>query len=249
MRIVTGAQAVRPVLEARRLSKRYGARQAVDTVDLRLEEGEVVGLLGPNGAGKSTVLRCALGLVHPSAGSLRVFGQSPMRGDRSVMQRIGYVPERYALYPGLTGWEHLDLFARLAGVEAERRAAQVERAAATLGIGDRLEERVRRYSHGLRQRLVIAQALLGEPALLVLDEPTNGLDLEAVEQVRSLLRRMALGGTTVLLSSHRLQEVESVAGRVAIMMQGKVLQEGRLEDFGGGGLEEVYRRQIQEGPV
>ncbi len=250
-RMLTPAASPKPVLQARGLSKHYGARRAIDGVDMRLQESEVVALLGPNGAGKSTFLRCALGLVRPTAGSVRVFGSSPHSGDRSVMRRVGYVPERYALYPALSGWEHLDLFGRLSGLDQKQRQQRLEEVARSLGVEDRLDERVRHYSHGLRQRLVIAQALLAEPELLLLDEPTNGLDPDGVETLWSLLRRMSLTGTTVLVSSHRLQELEAVAGRVAVMLHGRVLMDGKLDELkaakdGPLRLQEVYERLTQE---
>lgn len=174
-----------------------------------------------------------------------------MAGDRSVMRKIGYVPERYSLYPQLSGWEHLEVFGRLSGLPPSRRGARVEEVARLLGLEKRLDEAARRYSQGMRQRLVIAQALLHEPSLLVLDEPTNGLDPDGVALVRTLIRQIAESGTTVLLSSHRLEEVESVAGRVAVLARGRVLFDKRLDELDlegdeSPGLEEVYRRLIRE---
>lgn len=223
-----------PPLEASGLRKHYGELIAVDGVDLRVEAGDVFGYLGPNGAGKTTSLRMMLGLIRPSAGRVRLFGRDPQATVAALDGVAGFV-ESPAFYPYLSGRRNLELYAALdGGGSRDRIGAALE----TVGLGERAEDRVRGYSHGMRQRLGIAAALIREPRLLLLDEPATGLDPGGMRDMRDLIRTLSGRGITVLLSSHLLAEVEELCNRVAIVRRGRVVYQGALEDLrrqAGGG--------------
>ncbi|MBS1887855.1 MAG: ABC transporter ATP-binding protein [Actinobacteria bacterium] len=214
-------------IEVRGLVKRYGDLVAVDQVDLTVEAGDVFGYLGPNGAGKTTSLRMMLGLIRPSAGTVRLFGRDPQLSVKALEGVAGFV-EAPSFYPYLSGRENLRLFAALDGGEA---AARIEESLATVGLADRAKDRVGGYSHGMRQRLGIAAALLREPRLLMLDEPATGLDPGGMRDMRDLIRQLSASGMTVLLSSHLLAEVEELCNRVAIVRSGRVAYQGSLAEL------------------
>lgn len=199
---------------------------AVDRLSLAVPEGGVFGFLGPNGSGKTTTIRCLLGLVRPSDGSATLLGR-PVPGELgSVMARVGSIVEAPALFPGMTGRENLRLLGAIDRIGPRR----VESALESVGLADRAGEKVRRYSLGMRQRLGLAAALLKDPALVVLDEPANGLDPAGIREVRDLLRRLGSEGRSVFVSSHQLAEVEQTCDRVAILARGHCILEGRVED-------------------
>jgi ABC-2 type transport system ATP-binding protein len=214
-------------VEVRGLSKSYGELVAVDDVDLSVEAGDVFGYLGPNGAGKTTSLRMMLGLIAPSAGSVRLFGRDPQASVKALEGVAGFV-EAPSFYPYLSGRVNLDLFAALDGDGAEGR---IEEALEIVGLGDRAKDKVGAYSHGMRQRLGIAAALLRAPRLLLLDEPATGLDPGGMRDMRDLIRNLSAQGMTVLLSSHLLAEVEELCNRVAIVREGRVAYQGSLEEL------------------
>ena len=214
------------------LSKRFkGGVLAVDDVSFRVTPGQIVGLLGPNGAGKTTTLRMLLGLVHPSGGQVRLFGHR-VRPGHPVMRRVGAFVEGPGVPPYLTGLEALREYWRY-GAEPDS-AAHFDNALRIAGLGDAVHRRVRTYSHGMRQRLALAQAMLGRPGLLVLDEPTNGLDPPQIREMREVIRGVAAAGTTVLLSSHLLAEVEEVCTHVVVMNRGRLVAQGRVADLVAG---------------
>ncbi len=215
------------VISTDRLTKRYGQRTVVDRLSLQVRRGEVFGFLGPNGAGKTTTLRMLLGLVRPTSGSATVLGRP---AGVSVAQ-IGALVEGPGLYPYLSGRDNLRVLARYAGVGRERIDAVLE----TVDLADRAGDRFGTYSLGMKQRLGIAAALLKDPALVVLDEPTNGLDPAGISEVRTLLRRLATEGRTVVLSSHLLGEVEQLCDRVAVVASGRLLVESSVEELRGLG--------------
>jgi ABC-2 type transport system ATP-binding protein len=219
-----------PPVEVRGLTKRYGELTAVAGVDLTVNPGDVYGYLGPNGAGKTTSLRMMLGLIRPSAGSVRLFGRDPMESVRALQGVAGFV-EAPTFYPYLTGRRNLELLAAFDGGGAPER---IERALETVELTDRARDRVGGYSHGMRQRLGIAGALLREPKLLLLDEPATGLDPGGMRDMRVLIRRLADEGMTVLLSSHLLAEVEEVCNRVAIVRSGAIVYEGAIAELKSG---------------
>jgi ABC-2 type transport system ATP-binding protein len=217
-----------PPLEARGLVKRYGRITAVDHVDLTVGAGDVYGYLGPNGAGKTTSLRMLLGLIRPDEGSARLFGRDPLvEGARALDGVAGFV-EAPRFYPYLTGRRNLELVAALDGDGA---AGRIGEALDVVELADRARDRVGGYSHGMRQRLGIAGALLRDPRLLLLDEPTTGLDPAGMRDMRLLVRRLADQGITVLLSSHLMGEVEELCDRVAIVRSGRVVHEGSLPEL------------------
>ncbi|HYZ27737.1 MAG TPA: ABC transporter ATP-binding protein [Thermoleophilaceae bacterium] len=220
---------------ARGLVKRYGHILAVDHVDLDVERGDVYGFLGPNGAGKTTTLRMMLGLIRPSAGSVKLFGRDPLvEGARALDGVAGFV-EAPRFYPYLSGRKNLELLAAYDGGDAPRRIGEVLE---LVDLTGRARDKVGGYSHGMRQRLGIASALLRAPRLLLLDEPTTGLDPAGMRDMRSMVRRLAEEGMTILLSSHLLAEVEELCNRVAIVRSGAIVYEGELEELkrsAGGG--------------
>jgi len=224
---VTSGTRTNPV-ELRALVKRYGEITAVDQVDLTVQSGDVYGYLGPNGAGKTTSLRMMLGLIRPSAGSVRLFGRDPLASVRALVQVAGFVEEP-RFYPYLSGRKNLELLAAYDGGNAAARIGEV---LDTVELAERAGDRVGGYSHGMRQRLGIAAALMRGPRLLLLDEPTTGLDPGGMRDMRMLIRRLAGEGITVLLSSHQLTEVEEVCNRVAIIRSGQIVFEGSLDELG-----------------
>ena len=211
------------------LSKRFsGGVLAVDDVSFRVTPGQIVGLLGPNGAGKTTTLRMLLGLVHPSGGHVRLFGHR-VRPGHPVLRRVGAFVEGPGVPPYLTGLESLREYWRYGGDPDS--TAEFDHALRIAGLGDAVHRRVRTYSHGMRQRLALAQAMLGRPGLLLLDEPTNGLDPPQIREMREVIRDVAAAGTTVLLSSHLLAEVEEVCTHVVVMDRGRLVAQGRVADL------------------
>jgi ABC-2 type transport system ATP-binding protein len=222
-------------VRARGLVKRYGEVLAVDHIDLNVRAGDVYGFLGPNGAGKTTTLRMALGLITPTAGTVELFGRDPMReGARALEDVAGFV-EAPRFYPYLSARKNLEL---LAALDGDGAAARIEEVLEIVELSPRAKHKVGGYSHGMRQRLGIAAALLRRPRLLILDEPATGLDPAGMRDMRVLISRLASEGITVLLSSHQLPEVQELCDRVAIVDSGRVVYEGALADLrrqGGAG--------------
>jgi ABC-2 type transport system ATP-binding protein len=217
-------------IEVRGLVKRYGELTAVGGVDLTVNPGDVYGYLGPNGAGKTTSLRMMLGLIRPTEGSVRLFGRDPMESVRALHRVAGFV-EAPTFYPYLNARRNLEL---LAAFDGDGAAGRIDAALETVELSDRAKDRVGGYSHGMRQRLGIAGALLRDPKLLLLDEPATGLDPAGMRDMRLLIKRLAEQGMTVLLSSHLLTEVEDVCNRVAIVRTGKIVYEGEIADLKRG---------------
>jgi ABC-2 type transport system ATP-binding protein len=217
-----------PPVEARGLVKRYGDVLAVDRVDLTVEPGDVYGYLGPNGAGKTTVLRMLLGLITPTAGEVRLFGRDPLVHGASALDGVAGFVEAPRFYPYLSGRKNLELLAALDGGDA---ASRIDEVLDIVELAPRQRHKVGGYSHGMRQRLGVAGALLRDPRLLLLDEPATGLDPAGMRDMRALVARLSLAGTTVLLSSHLLAEVEELCNRVAIVRSGSIVFEGALADL------------------
>ncbi|HXW58098.1 MAG TPA: ABC transporter ATP-binding protein, partial [Solirubrobacteraceae bacterium] len=220
---------------ARGLVKRYGELVAVDHVDLDVRAGDVYGFLGPNGAGKTTTLRMALGLITPTEGVVELFGRDPMRQGARALEGVAGFVEAPRFYPYLGARKNLELLAALDGADAR---ARIDEVLEIVELTPRAAHRVGGYSHGMRQRLGIAAALLRRPRLLILDEPATGLDPAGMRDMRVLIRDLADGGITVLLSSHQLPEVQELCDRVAIVDAGRVVYEGALSDLrrqGGAG--------------
>lgn len=215
-------------IEVKGASKHYGALHAVDGVDLNVKRGEIFGLIGHNGAGKSTLFKMMLGLIAPTAGEILVDGASVRgRGFRAVRRHIGYLPENVVLYDNLTGLETLRFFAQLKGAPRE----QCESTLAKVGLAHAGQRSVREYSKGMRQRLGFAQALLGTPSVLFLDEPSNGLDPQAIRDFYTTLRNLSEAGVTVLITSHILAELQERVDRLAIMSSGKIQAMGSVAEL------------------
>ncbi len=214
------------MIEVRNLTKRYGTTVAVDGLSFDVEPGTVTGFLGPNGAGKSTTMRMILGLDRPTAGRALVHGR-PFAGYAEPLREVGALLDPGALHPGRTGRGHLRVAARTNGLP-ERRVAEVIE---LVGLGSAARRRIKGYSLGMRQRLGIAAALLGDPRVLLFDEPVNGLDLDGVRWIRGLLRRLADEGRTVLVSSHLLSEMQQTADRLVVIGRGRLLADATTEEI------------------
>jgi ABC-2 type transport system ATP-binding protein len=233
----------RAALEADHISKQFGSLLAVSDLSLMVNEGDIYGFIGPNGAGKTTSIRMMLGLIEPSAGTARVFGRDIHREFKVAIRHVGALVEGPAFYPYMSGRRNLRLFGRLSGGVSEGRIKEVLK---IVGLGRRGDDKVKGFSQGMRQRLGIALALLTRPRLLVLDEPTNGLDPQGTREVRNLIRRIRdEEGTTVFLSSHLLSEMEMICDRIGIIYRGKIIKEGRMNDLIGSG-SDVVKVQVGE---
>jgi len=222
-------------VRARGLVKRYDDVLAVDHIDLNVRAGDVYGFLGPNGAGKTTTLRMALGLITPTEGAVELFGRDPLRQGARALQGVAGFVEAPRFYPYLSARKNLEL---LAALDGDGAAGRIDEVLEIVELSPRARHRVGGYSHGMRQRLGIAAALLRRPRLLILDEPATGLDPAGMRDMRQLIRRLAEEGITVLLSSHQLPEVQELCDRVAIVDSGRVVYEGALADLrrqGGAG--------------
>jgi ABC-2 type transport system ATP-binding protein len=218
-------------VETDRLTKRYGKRgghlTAVDELSLTVRAGEVYGFLGPNGAGKTTTLRMLLGLVRPTSGTARVFGRSP--GDPRHLTRVGALIEGPGFYPYLSGRDNLRVLARYSGTGEERIPAVLD----LVDLADRAGDKFGTYSMGMKQRLGVAAALLKDPRLLILDEPTNGLDPAGMADMRTLVRRLGTAGTTIMFSSHLLGEVQQICDRVGVVAGGRLVAESTVAQLRG----------------
>ena len=216
------------ILQTNDLSKHFGAVTAVQSVNLRVQQGEVFGFLGPNGAGKTTTIGMVLGLIHPSAGQITLFDQPVTPSQNGALQRVGSLVGAPSLVPYLTARENLQLVAKLHdGVENGR----IDELLDLVGLSHAAGRKVKGFSTGMKQRLGLAAALLSRPALIILDEPTNGLDPAGMREVRTLIRQLADDGITVFLSSHLLHEVEQVCDRIAVIRQGKIVAQGAVDDL------------------
>ena len=216
------------VLEARNLAKTYGTFQALQDVSLTLEQGEIVGFLGPNGAGKSTTMKILTGFVAPTAGSATIAGHDLISDPLACRRAIGYLPEELPLYLDMTVTAYLDHVARLKGVPATERRKHVVEAIESTWLGENAKRHIRKLSKGNRQRVGVAQALLGDPPILILDEPTSGLDPSQVANFRDLIRRLS-AKHTILLSTHILAEVEAVCSRVVVVHRGQLVVEESID--------------------
>ncbi len=220
-------------IETRGLTKRFGERAAIDGVDLQVPRGSAFGFLGPNGAGKTTMIRTLLGLTHASTGSMQILGHAVPEHRAQALKRVGAIVEEPRFHTHLSGRENLRIIAAARGPEVRERIAP---ALARVGLAERGDEKVKRYSLGMRQRLGVARCLLSDPLLLILDEPTNGLDPGGIQEFREMIRAMVdEEGRTVFISSHLLDEVEKICDAAAIVDRGKVVTQGPIEELASGG--------------
>jgi ABC-2 type transport system ATP-binding protein len=224
------------VLETSGLMKRFGERVAVDGVDLYVPRGSAFGYLGPNGAGKTTLIRMLLGLTDATAGTMRLLGRRVPAERTAALARVGAIVEEPRFHGHLSGRENLEVIAAAREPEAHGR---IDGALARVGLSNRADERVKHYSLGMRQRLGVARSLLADPELLILDEPTNGLDPAGIHEFRDMIRGFVTEGRTVLLSSHLLDEVEKICDQVAIVDRGRIVMQGSIAELAAGGEQSI----------
>ncbi len=234
------------MIETTRLTRRFGAKVAVQALDMSVEPGEIVGFLGPNGAGKTTTVKMLTCMIKPSGGSARVAGFDVAQEPMEVKKRVGYVPEAGALYETLTAQEYLGMVANLRGIKGGAADARVREFLGLFGILEARNQRLVEYSKGMRQKVLISAALIANPEVLFLDEPLNGLDANAALVVKELLRELASQGRTILFCSHILEVVERICTRIVIIDEGSVVSEGRPEEIaaatGESSLEAAFAR-------
>jgi ABC-2 type transport system ATP-binding protein len=233
--------AASPAIRAKALTKRYGEFTAVDKLDLTVRHGEVFGLLGPNGAGKTTTILMLLGLTQPSAGTARVLEMDPSRSPLAVKRRVGYLPDNVGFYGGMTGRQNLRYTARLNSIERKLADERIDALLTRVGLAAAGDNKVDTYSRGMRQRLGLADVLVKDPSIVILDEPTTAIDPAGVEEVLELVRELAHDGAAVLLASHLLHQVQQVCDRVGIFVSGKLVASGQMgklaEQLGTGPIE------------
>jgi ABC-2 type transport system ATP-binding protein len=236
-------------VEARSVVKMFANIRALDGLDFSVNAGEIFGLIGPNGAGKTTALRIISTLLLPTSGDLRVFDLDVVQNAAEVRKIITYLPEEAGAYPNLSGWEYLEFMAKFTTENKDELHQMVKEAAEICGLGERLKDRAKTYSKGMKRRLLVARALMSKPKLAVLDEPTSGLDVLHSYHVREIIKRYVQErGVTVLLSSHNMLEVEHLCARVSLLNHGKIVAEGEprqlKEKFASANLEEVFAKVV-----
>jgi len=217
------------VLKTNNLTKTFKKKKAVDSLNLEVLKGDVFGFLGPNGAGKSTTIRMLFGLIFPDYGDIEIFGKSLKNNRRNALKDVGGIVEKSDFYLYLTGYKNLELLSSLSGKVDKKRIFEVLE---IVGLKERAHDKVKTYSHGMKQRLGIAQALVSNPKLIILDEPTNGLDPQGMKEIRDLIKELSSSqNITVFISSHLLNEIEQIATRMAIINQGKLITQGYVKDL------------------
>jgi len=243
------------VIQTENLTRRYGRQVAVDGLTIEINEGEIFGFLGPNGAGKTTTILMLLGLTEPTSGWARVLGVDPARDPLQIKRQVGYLPENVGFYDDMTGRENLRFMARLNRLPEDKAGAKIEEALAAVGLNGEGDKLVGAYSRGMRQRLGIAELLIKDPKLLILDEPTLGLDPDGTVKMLDLIKSLSSGRRiTVMLCSHQLEQVQRICTRVGIMIKGKLVALGTIEELAqrklgsatGQNLEEIYMRYFKE---
>jgi len=237
------------VLETEGLTKHYGDFVAVDDLYLGVKQGEVFGLLGPNGAGKTTTILMLLGLTEPTKGRVNVLGYDPVRKPLSVKARVGYMPDQVGFYDDLTARENLVYIAKLNGIPRNQLKRRVEEVIERVHLTHVIDQRAGTFSRGMRQRLGLADVLIKNPQLIIMDEPTQGLDPELAHEFLGMIQSLKEGGTTVLLSSHLLHQVQAICDRVGLFSEGRMVLQGTVPELARKVLGGAYRIQIQaDGP-
>ncbi len=220
------------IIEIKNLTKNYGDFAAVDNLSLNIGKGEIFGLLGPNGAGKSTTILMLMGMTEPTDGQIKVCGLDPVRNPIEVKKRIGYLPEDVGFYDDLSGFENLMYIARLNGLSGDAASQKVRQLLKQVGLWDQIEKKTGKYSKGMRQRLGLANALVKDPEVIILDEPATGIDPSGIKEFLELIESLSRkNGITVLFSSHHLHQVQQVCDRMGIFVKGKLLAEGDLSSL------------------
>jgi ABC-2 type transport system ATP-binding protein len=242
------------MIDLQAVTKMYGSKTALESLTLQLERGEVFAFLGPNGAGKTTTIKLMCGLLFPTSGTVRIGGFDLQREGDRARQLISYVPDQPFLYDKLTGREFLQFIADMYGLAGRHGRTRIQEMIELFGLGDFVDDLTERYSHGMRQRTVFASALLHEPQVLIVDEPTVGLDPRSVRLLKDLFRREAARGTTVFLSTHSLDVAQELANRIAIVDRGRLISCGSLAALRhqaalDGSLEDVFLKLTEEASV
>lgn len=233
------------VIETQHLTKKYGPFTALEDLDLTVMQGEVFGLLGPNGAGKTTTILMLLGLTEPTEGTVGVLGFNPARQPLSVKSRVGYLPEQLGFYDELTAWENLIYIAKLNGLSRSTAHQRIERVLDRVGLSDNANQPVATFSRGMRQRLSLADVLVMHPQLIIMDEPTQGLDPERAREFLEMIRDLKEEGITILLSSHLLHQVQTICDRVGLFHRGQMVLEGTVPELAQRVLGGAYRIYVQ----
>jgi ABC-2 type transport system ATP-binding protein len=233
------------VIETKDLTKKYGDFVAVDGLNLSVKQGDVFGMLGPNGAGKTTTILMLLGLTEPTKGSVHVLGFDPARQTLSVKSRVGYIPDMVGFYDELTARENLIYIAKLNGLSRNEAYQRIEETIDRVGLNDVVDHRVATFSRGMRQRLGVADVLIKNPQLIIMDEPTQGLDPEGARAFLVMIRSLKEEGITILLSSHLLHQVQAVCDRVGLFHHGRMVLEGTVDELAKRVLGRVYRIYIE----
>jgi len=236
-------------VEAKGLGKQFGNIRALDELSFSMKQGEIFGLIGPNGAGKTTTLRIISTLILPTSGNVEIFGLDAVNQAAEVRKIISYLPEEAGAYPNLSGWEYLEFMAKFNTKNTNELKKMTEEAAKISGLGDRLKDKAKTYSKGMKRRLLVARALMTRPKLAVLDEPASGLDVLHAYHVREIIKNYVKeNGVTVLLSSHNMLEVEYLCDRVALLNKGKIVVEGQPQQlkqkYKSENLEEVFAKVV-----
>ncbi len=218
------------ILQVRKLTKKYGSLTAVNKLELTAYRGEVIGFLGPNGAGKSTTIRMLLGLIKPTSGSIEIFGKSLSKNRIEILKKVGAIVEKPDFYLYLTAYKNLEILGKISGIKINKK--RIKEVLKTVGLKKRARSKVQTFSYGMKQRLGIAQALLHDPDLIILDEPTTGLDPQGIKEIRELILHLSSDlKKTIFLSSHILKEIEIIASRMIIINNGTTQIEGNVEDL------------------
>jgi len=256
MKIRNSGQRSEVVVETHELTKVYGRHKAVDCLTFEVEQGEVFGFLGPNGSGKTTTILMLLGLTEPTSGSCRVLGFDPVRQPLQVKQRVGCMPENVGFYDDMTARQNLQYVARLNSLPQQQAKTRIDKALEKVKLADVADKLVGAYSRGMRQRLGVAEMLIKDPKLVILDEPTLGLDPEGINSMLELIRFLSQEEKkTILLCSHLLQQTQQVCDRVGILNEGRLVAKGTIEELAKEGiqaddkkmsLEDIYMRYFQE---
>ena len=233
-----------PVIEAKGLAKKYGKARVVDGIDLTVSEGEVIGLLGPNGAGKTTTILMLLGLTEASEGQVRILGKDPFREPLAVKSEVGYLPDSVGFYDNLSGRDNLRYTARLGGLDTGEANTRMEEALARVRLTDVGDRRVGTYSHGMRQRLGLAELLMRKSRIAILDEPTSGLDPQSTSELLALIRSFSEDGMTIVVSSHLLDVVQTICHRIALFNTGRIGFVGTVEELARTVSDGAYRVEV-----
>jgi ABC-2 type transport system ATP-binding protein len=223
---------LQPAIQTWGLTKKYGDLVAVDSLDLEVKQGEIYGFLGPNGAGKTTTILMLLGLTEPTAGRLRVLGYDPLREPLKLKRLVGYLPENLGFYEDMTARQNLLYTAKLNGISFSEAEDRVKKILDAVGLSDASDKKVSTYSKGMKQRLGMADVLLKDPSLMLLDEPTTGIDPEGVRHILDIIAESKAGGKTILLSSHLLYQVQKICDRVGIFVKGRLIASGTIQHLG-----------------